>query len=90
MDRLVDYGTDMTIIEKEGVISQIGLFADKKAIALLNTRGFAVEYASRLVKLAEEKGCNISILVDCDVSGWLIFMKLKMIIPSIGPNWCRF
>lgn len=83
IDTLIEFGTDMEIIEKEGVISQIGFFADKKAIALLNTRGFAVDYASKLAKLASEKGCNISILVDWDVSGLLIFMILKEIIPSI-------
>lgn len=83
IDEQVDYGTDMIIIEKEGVITQIGLFANKKGIALLNTRGFAVEYASKLAKLADERGCNISILVDFDVSGLLIFMKLRKIIPNI-------
>lgn len=83
IDEQVDYGTDMIIIEKEGIITQMMLFADNKGIALLNTRGFAVEYASKLAKLADEKGCNISILVDFDVSGLLIFMKLRKTIPNI-------
>lgn len=79
----VDYGTDMVIIEKEGVISQIGLFADTKGIALLNTRGFLTDYASKLAKLASEKGCNIAILTDFDVSGLLIFLKVRKLIPDI-------
>jgi hypothetical protein len=79
----VDYGTDMVIIEKEGVIVQISLFSNKKRIALLNTRGFLVEYASRLARLASERGCNISIIVDWDVSGLLIFLKMRKIIPAL-------
>jgi 5S rRNA maturation endonuclease (ribonuclease M5) len=79
----VDYGTDMTIIEKEGVIVQISLFSNRKRIALLNTRGFLVEYASKLARLASERGCNISIIVDWDVSGLLIYLKVKKIIPNI-------
>jgi len=79
----VDYGTDMIIIEKEGVIVQNSLFSNGKRIALLNTRGFLVEYASKLARLASERGCNISILVDWDVSGLLIYLKVKRIVPSI-------
>jgi 5S rRNA maturation endonuclease (ribonuclease M5) len=47
------------------------------------TRGFFVEYASKLAKLADEKGCNVSILVDWDVSGLLIFLKVRRIIPGV-------
>ena len=83
LDALVEYGTDMVIVEKEGIIMQISVFSNDKRIALLNTRGFSVDYASRLAKLASEKGCNISIVVDWDVSGLLIFLKLRMVIPSI-------
>jgi DNA topoisomerase VI subunit A len=79
----VEYGTDMVMVEKEGIVSQINLFANRKAIALLNTRGFFVEYASKLAKLADEKGCNVSILVDWDVSGLLIFLKVRKIIPGV-------
>jgi len=38
-------GTDLLIIEKEGVVQVLTPFADKKGIALLNTRGFLTEYA---------------------------------------------
>lgn len=83
LDTLVEYGTDMLIIEKEGTIIQISSYSNSKRIALLNTRGFAVEYAAKLAKLASEKGCNISIMVDWDVSGLLIFLKLRKVIPNI-------
>ena len=71
------------IIEKEDIIVQISLFSNKKRIALLNTRGFLVEYASRLARLAAERDCNISIIVDWDVSGLLIFLKIRKIIPAL-------
>jgi 5S rRNA maturation endonuclease (ribonuclease M5) len=32
---------------------------------------------------AKEKGCNIAIVVDWDVSGLLIYLKVKKIIPSL-------
>ena len=70
-------------LEKEGVVIQISSFSNGIRIALLNTRGFLVEYASKLARLAKEKGCNIAILVDWDVSGLLIYLKVKKIIPSL-------
>jgi len=38
IEEQVEYGTDMVMVEKEGIVSQINLFANRKAIALLNTR----------------------------------------------------
>lgn len=72
LNDLVQYGTDMLIIEKEGVVKQLAPFADEKGIALLNTRGFLTEYASILSEKANKKGCNIAILTDFDASGLLI------------------
>ena len=72
MNELVQYGTDMLIIEKEGVVEQLKLFADEYGIALLNTRGFLTEYAEILQNKAEKEGCNISILTDFDASGLAI------------------
>jgi hypothetical protein len=83
METLIEYGTDMVIIEKEGVIIQISSFSDGKRIALLNTRGFLVDYASRFAKLANERGCNIAIIVDWDASGLLMYLKVKKLIPSL-------
>jgi hypothetical protein len=83
IETLIEYGTDMVIIEKEGVIIQISSFSDGKRIALLNTRGFLVDYASRLAKLANERGCNIAIIVDWDASGLLMYLKVKKLIPNL-------
>jgi hypothetical protein len=74
---LVQYGTDMLIIEKEGVVKQLAPFADEKGIALLNTRGFLTEYASILSEESSKNGCNIAILTDFDASGLLIASNLS-------------
>ena len=76
IDELVQYGTDMIIIEKEGVAEQLALFADDKGIALLNTRGFLTEYASILSTKSEKEGCNIAILTDLDASGLVLAAKV--------------
>jgi hypothetical protein len=72
IDNLVQYGTDMVIVEKEGVVKQLSPFTDEKGIALLNTRGFLTEYASILSEQSRKNGCNIAILTDFDASGLLI------------------
>jgi hypothetical protein len=69
---LAQYGTDMLIVEKEGVVEQLAPYADINGIALLNTRGFLTEYASILSKEAGMHGCNVAILTDFDASGLLI------------------
>jgi hypothetical protein len=79
LNSLAQYGTDMLIIEKEGVVKQLAPFADEKGIALLNTRGFLTEYASILSEQASKNGCNIAILTDFDASGLLIANN----IPSV-------
>ena len=70
------YGVDMLIIEKEGIVEQLALFADQKGIALLNTRGFLTEYAEILSKKSDKEGCNIAILTDFDVSGLILATKV--------------
>lgn len=78
IDKLVQLGTDMLIIEKEGVAEVLSPFADKMGIALLNTRGFLTEYATTLSELSEKNGCNVAILTDCDVSGLLLAKKVSI------------
>jgi 5S rRNA maturation endonuclease (ribonuclease M5) len=70
------YGVDMLIIEKEGIVEQLALFADQKGIALLNTRGFLTEYAEVLSKKSVKEDCNIAILTDFDVSGLILATKV--------------
>jgi hypothetical protein len=79
IDKLIQYGTDMLIIEKEGIAEQLALFADDKGIALLNTRGFLTEYASILSTKSEKQGCNIAILTDFDASGLVVAAKVACV-----------
>jgi hypothetical protein len=51
------YGTDLIIIEKEGMAEQLKTFADEDGIALLNTRGFLTDYAAVLSEKSENEGC---------------------------------
>ena len=68
ISNLMEMGTDLVIIEKEGAVEVLGPFADKYGIALLYTRGFLTEYA---LELSEKSGSNIVILTDFDASGLL-------------------
>lgn len=76
LDKLMHMGTDMLIIEKEGVAEVLSPFAEKMGIALLNTRGFLTEYATMLSNLSKKNGCNVAILTDFDVSGLLLARKV--------------
>ncbi len=40
LENLMEKGTDLLVIEKEGVADVLAPFADQKGIAILNTRGF--------------------------------------------------
>jgi hypothetical protein len=62
-------------------------FADRKGIALLNTRGFLTEYATMLSELASKNGCNTSIVSDFDVSGMYIAKKIKNLVYRIGVDF---
>ena len=73
---LVKKGTDLIVIEKEGIADVLMDFANKRGIAILNSRGFLTEYASELSELAEQEGCHIAILTDLDSSGLLISSNL--------------
>ncbi len=73
---LMEKGTDLLVIEKEGIADVLAPFAEKVGIAILNSRGFLTEYATKLSRLAKEKGCNIAILTDLDSSGLIISTKL--------------
>jgi hypothetical protein len=76
LENLMEKGTDLLVIEKEGVADVLAPFAAPKGIAILNTRGFLTEYATELSELAENKGCNIVTLTDLDSSGLLISTSL--------------
>ena len=75
---LMEKGTDLLVIEKEGIADVLMEFANNRGIAILNSRGFLTEYASELSELAEQEGCNIAILTDLDSSGLLISLICQM------------
>lgn len=71
-------GTDLIIIEKEGVVEALGPYADKYGIALMYTRGFASEYAKELIDLALIDGAHLWLITDYDIGGiniWLDIIK---------------
>ncbi len=82
LDSLAIMGTDLIIIEKEGMAEVLTPYADKLGIALLFTRGFATKYVRDLAEISKKDGCNLVILSDYDASGILLASKLD--IPRIG------
>jgi hypothetical protein len=81
--KLQHMGTDIIIIEKEGIAERLRDYAARSGIALVHTRGFLTEYASDLSTLAEQNGGHIYTLTDFDVSGLLIAHKAEG-VPRIG------
>ena len=79
MHSLKQSGTDLVIIEKEGVAEVLSPFAAKYGIAILNTRGFLTDYAKALSELSE----HVVILTDLNDSGLEIANKVPD-IPRIG------
>ncbi len=71
-------GTDLIIIEKEGIAEVLEPYADKIGVALLFTRGFATKYVRDLSELSKNAGCNVVVLSDYDDSGILLASKLKV------------
>jgi 5S rRNA maturation endonuclease (ribonuclease M5) len=76
LEELMKKGTDLLVIEKEGIADVLMGYANSRGIAILNSRGFLTEYATELSDLAEQNGCNIAILTDLDSSGLLISSNL--------------
>jgi 5S rRNA maturation endonuclease (ribonuclease M5) len=70
-------GTDILLIEKEGIAEQFRDLAGPYGIAIIHGRGFMTEYASELSDLCRENGANIFILTDFDISGRLIALKIQ-------------
>jgi hypothetical protein len=83
LNTLKHKGTDILIIEKEGIAEQLRHLAANYGIALIHGRGFLTEYASELSSLANKDGGNIAILTDFDDSGITIALQMPN-IPRIG------
>lgn len=83
LDSLKLMGTDVLIIEKQGIVESLKDLAAPYGIALLSTRGFLTENAIDLSELAKSSGANVSILTDNDISGHVIAHKVPT-VPRIG------
>jgi 5S rRNA maturation endonuclease (ribonuclease M5) len=83
LNTLKHKGTDILIIEKEGIAEQLRHLAADFGIALIHGRGFLTEYASELSALANKEGGNIAILTDFDDSGITIALQMPN-VPRIG------
>ena len=69
IDWLRQLGTDLIIVEKEGIVDKLVPFTTEYGIALLYSRGFVSEYGEMLAEQAELYGANIGIVTDFDASG---------------------
>ncbi len=83
LDRLAKLGSDIIIVEKEGISLALSKCADKYGVALLTSRGFLVEYAQELVELMREQKGNLYLLTDFDAAGISISTKVPS-VPRIG------
>jgi hypothetical protein len=83
---LSELGTDIILIEKEGIVNVLSPFAKDYGIALVNTKGRTTKYVRKLVKLAIKAGARVSILTDDDAVGIQIWHDVikNTKIPRIG------
>lgn len=80
---LAQKGTDILFIEKEGIIDELREHADKCGIAMVNSRGYLVEYAHDLMNTAKRLGANIIVITDYDLSGVNLASKCTKDIPWV-------
>jgi hypothetical protein len=69
IDDLMDKGTDFILCEKAYVVKTLTPLMEPYGIALLECGGNFVEYATMLCEEAKERGCNVALLTDFDISG---------------------
>jgi hypothetical protein len=87
IEQLKRKGTDGIIIEKEGMSQVFVGSVEKHGIAIMNTRGFFVDYVDDMSKLSMKNGCNFVLFRDLDPSGLLIEKIAKALgIHCIGVN----
>ncbi|MFX0210039.1 MAG: ATP-binding protein, partial [Candidatus Hodarchaeota archaeon] len=79
IEELAQNGSDILLIEKEGIALAVEPYAHRKGVALINSRGFIVEYAEKLINLSELYDANVFQLTDFDASGLVISMKVPNI-----------
>ena len=80
---LAQKGSDVILIEKEGIALALAPYAEKRGVALVNSRGFIVDYAKDLLELSRRSNANLFQITDLDDSGLLISSQVPE-IPRIG------
>jgi len=86
IEELARKGTDIVFIEKEGIIDELKSHADKYGVAMVNSRGYLVEYAHDLMNEAKRLDANIVIITDYDLSGVNLASKCSDDIPWVTMN----
>jgi hypothetical protein len=78
LKELMRKGTDLILIEKEGMAEVLRPFAGGAGIAVINSIGFVARYASKLASFSQETGANIVMITDFDVAGLSIARDLPL------------
>jgi hypothetical protein len=88
---LMQYGTDVIVVEKAGTVTKMVPFTKNNGIAFIQSQGFVSEYGIALARLANRHNQvskdytksyvpkyvgHIGVLVDCDSSGIGIGLKI--------------
>jgi len=74
---LAKKGVTLVFIEKRDIVQALGPYASADGVALVNSRGFLVEYAKKLAEAAKQGGAHLAIMTDYDVPGIMIAWELK-------------
>ncbi len=69
-------GTDVIIIEKAALCNLLAPLAAKAGIALIDTKGYVVQYAKKLSDRAQKYGGHIAMITDFDSDGLLMSVNV--------------
>jgi hypothetical protein len=73
---LAKKGVSLVFIEKRDIVQSLGPYAFDDGVALVNSRGFLVEYAKKLAEAARKGRAHIFIMTDYDTAGILIAYEM--------------
>lgn len=84
-------GTDIIIIEKAALCNLLAPLAAKAGIALIDTKGYVVQYAKKLSELALKYDGHVAMITDWDSDGLLMSLRVyddvSKDIYRIGIDW---
>lgn len=84
-------GTDVIIIEKAALCNLLAPLAAKAGIALIDTKGYVVQYAKKLSDLALKYDGHVAMISDWDSDGLLmalnVYDKVSKDIYRVGIDW---